>query len=64
MSVLEVLNRAIHELESERARKSEELAQIDCILAALRDQRQLPMLHEVQEQWVAHSKADKNDKNS
>lgn len=61
MSILEVLNRAIHELEAERARKSEELAQIDVCLSTLREQRQIPMLHEVQDQWVSsNAKTEKN----
>ena len=61
MSILDILNRAIHDLEAERARKSEELAQIDVTLATLRDQRQLPLQHDVQEQWVAgQAKSEKN----
>lgn len=61
MTILEILNRAIHELEAERARKSDELAQIDVTLATLQEQRQLPMLHEVQNQWVSsNAKSEKN----
>jgi hypothetical protein len=53
--ILRILNQSLHDLEQERTRLTDQLAELDCVLNALKDARQRPLLHQAQAAWLAQN---------